>query len=364
MSILSGILSGVAKVGSAVAPLIPGVGTVGKIALDAGLGAIGGLAENKQNMSNKMKLAAYQAQLERQQFDYAAEYNSPVNQMARLKEAGLNPNLVYGNGSAVNTMSAPSAGSSGSAPELDLDSAINSGMEVASKAINLKSAEQGIKNQKADENLKLEQVKTEQEKQNYYRAEARKLNTDASIGDVNLEVLEATKHALKQAPYLQNNLTQAQINKTNADISYIVERTSMTREETNVLTNNILLIQARIHRLAVENDLTYQQMATEVARRFMYNSVGQLNLSNKSKVDQEVNYGLVQSIIGLNNARALDIPIRRQLDYDKFEFDKNIRFPWQQKMDKANLWIKGAQEFRQWLYKGVEVAAYALPLIL
>ncbi|WNK13907.1 MAG: DNA pilot protein [Microvirus sp.] len=29
------------------------------------------------------------------------EYNSPKNQMARLKEAGLNPNLVYGNGADV-----------------------------------------------------------------------------------------------------------------------------------------------------------------------------------------------------------------------------------------------------------------------
>lgn len=29
------------------------------------------------------------------------EYNKPINQMARLAEAGLNPNLVYGNGSVV-----------------------------------------------------------------------------------------------------------------------------------------------------------------------------------------------------------------------------------------------------------------------
>lgn len=31
-------------------------------------------------------------------FDYQAAYNHPVQQMARLKEAGLNPNLVYGEG--------------------------------------------------------------------------------------------------------------------------------------------------------------------------------------------------------------------------------------------------------------------------
>lgn len=34
-----------------------------------------------------------------------AHYNSPAEQMKRLKVAGLNPNLVYGNGSVQNTMS-------------------------------------------------------------------------------------------------------------------------------------------------------------------------------------------------------------------------------------------------------------------
>lgn len=34
----------------------------------------------------------------RQYFDYTAAYNTPAMQMERLREAGLNPNLVYGNG--------------------------------------------------------------------------------------------------------------------------------------------------------------------------------------------------------------------------------------------------------------------------
>ena len=35
------------------------------------------------------------------------EYNSPAAQMKRLREAGLNPNMVYGHGQAVNTASTP-----------------------------------------------------------------------------------------------------------------------------------------------------------------------------------------------------------------------------------------------------------------
>lgn len=38
------------------------------------------------------------------------QYNSPVEQMKRLREAGLNPNLVYGNGSVVGNTSGQAAG--------------------------------------------------------------------------------------------------------------------------------------------------------------------------------------------------------------------------------------------------------------
>jgi len=35
------------------------------------------------------------------------EYNSPLNQMKRLKEAGLNPNLMYGKGTVGNATTMP-----------------------------------------------------------------------------------------------------------------------------------------------------------------------------------------------------------------------------------------------------------------
>ena len=34
------------------------------------------------------------------------EWNRPINQLARLQEAGMNPNLIYGNGGVQNTISA------------------------------------------------------------------------------------------------------------------------------------------------------------------------------------------------------------------------------------------------------------------
>lgn len=61
-----------------------------------------------QNLGN-MYLAKYQNDRNLELWNMQNEYNAPKQQMARLKEAGLNPNLVYGNGSAVNVANAPAS---------------------------------------------------------------------------------------------------------------------------------------------------------------------------------------------------------------------------------------------------------------
>lgn len=56
-------------------------------------------AQRKQNEANK-ELAKYQYEQEQLQIDKQNEYNSPKNQMQRFSDANLNPNLIYGQGSA------------------------------------------------------------------------------------------------------------------------------------------------------------------------------------------------------------------------------------------------------------------------
>ena len=60
------------------------------------------------------------------------EYNHPSNQMARLREAGLNPNLVYGEGSVANASSTPRSSDGGSwnptAPKFDFSGAVSGGL--------------------------------------------------------------------------------------------------------------------------------------------------------------------------------------------------------------------------------------------
>lgn len=64
-------------------------------------------AVREQNAANK-ELAEYAYQKNLEMWNRQNVYNSPVEQMARLKDAGLNPNLMYGQGNTGNASSAPS----------------------------------------------------------------------------------------------------------------------------------------------------------------------------------------------------------------------------------------------------------------
>lgn len=94
-----------------------GLGTV-LAGAASGIGSIvgsifGKSSQDKTNAAN-MELAKYQYEMNKQENELAYkrqkefwnlqnQYNSPAQQMARLKSAGLNPNLVYGNGAVGNT---------------------------------------------------------------------------------------------------------------------------------------------------------------------------------------------------------------------------------------------------------------------
>lgn len=68
-------------------------------AADVGKGVFGLIQQKRQNKANKA-MAEYAYSKELEQWNRQNEYNLPASQMARLKEAGLNPNMVYGSGGA------------------------------------------------------------------------------------------------------------------------------------------------------------------------------------------------------------------------------------------------------------------------
>lgn len=68
-------------------------------------------SQNKKSRKWNEKMYSIQRQDALADWNMQNEYNTPAMQMKRLKEAGLNPNLVYGNGADVTANSAPRSSS-------------------------------------------------------------------------------------------------------------------------------------------------------------------------------------------------------------------------------------------------------------
>lgn len=68
--------------------------------LDFGANSIMANSANAKSKRASSRAAILDYILTNQLMDKQNEYNKPINQMARLREAGLNPNLVYGDGGA------------------------------------------------------------------------------------------------------------------------------------------------------------------------------------------------------------------------------------------------------------------------
>lgn len=83
---------------------------IGAAAISMGgnlLGSLLGFGSQERANKANMKLAEYQYSKALEMWNRQNEYNLPKNQMSRLTDAGLNPNLVYGNGTVQGLTSAP-----------------------------------------------------------------------------------------------------------------------------------------------------------------------------------------------------------------------------------------------------------------
>lgn len=161
MSIVGGIISGVGS-------LLGGLGS----------SVMNNKAVRDTNKAN-MEIAKYQAQWQQQENEKAYqrslnmwnlqnEYNSPTQQMARIRAAGLNPNLVYGNGVTGN-----SAGSTPqyepakfNAPTMQAYRGWNLGISDAiSQFLAYRTAKAQVDNMEAQNSLIRQQTATEATKQ-------------------------------------------------------------------------------------------------------------------------------------------------------------------------------------------------------
>lgn len=115
-------------------------------AIASGIGSLFGIGrgrrQNKRNVSN-MKM---QHQMDKQMFDYQNAYNTPLKQMQRLKSAGLNPALMYGQGTTGNASGYPQTKQLPAYQETPVDTRVI--LEGANLAMQMRKTDTEIEGQK------------------------------------------------------------------------------------------------------------------------------------------------------------------------------------------------------------------------
>lgn len=168
--------------------------------IDFGLNSV--LANSANKKSKRSAMASFWMQ--NYFMDKQNEYNKPINQMARLREAGLNPNLVYGNANAVIASASPSGG-----VEADVTPATGH-FDVLGKLAML----QQMKQQEA--NIKETEARTE----------AIDDNIELKADELEVRRLES----LARIAYLNGQLGSLGVKnaKTQAELDYLRQKPSVT----------------------------------------------------------------------------------------------------------------------------------------
>ncbi len=124
-------------------------------ALGSVIGTVGNIAGTflQNTMNKKAATKAYQREVEL--WNMNNEYNSPAMQVQRLKDAGLNPALIYGTGASVatgNSKGAAHAPQSApvSAPKIDLLAGLQFNQDMKLKQAQIDQVEAATKKIKAE----------------------------------------------------------------------------------------------------------------------------------------------------------------------------------------------------------------------
>lgn len=184
------------------------------------------------------ELMNHQFELNKQQWNAENEYNSPGAQMQRLKNAGLNPNLVYGSGAV--TGNTTTQGPRAQYTHVDRNQAKFENLaQIAERVQSLKSMRANASAQEALANLYGQKAATEQLTRNVMKLDIIKKEFDNYIlGQTYQNSIESSKLALENLRHdimikgKQLGIQDKQLEKLAAEIGLIKANKENVEEHT------------------------------------------------------------------------------------------------------------------------------------
>ena len=230
--------------------------------IESGVNAISSIFTNKQNYNNSVKLFNMQHQAAIDDWNRQNEYNSPAQQMGRYKDAGLNPNLIYGN----MTNSAPIKTGDVNTPTAEAPR-----MRGLSESIMMK---QQLAQSAAQTNLLTKNAEAAAEDAALKRAQRENIEADTKLKGSNLGINEFQLGQNKlmaplsyEAQQLRNAETRNQINKIQAETNGILNATEISR----------IMLEPNKAKVLMETMLHKAQIAKSYAEQKLIQSTIQSN---------------------------------------------------------------------------------------
>lgn len=217
--------------------------------LDSTLGIAGGVIQNR----HQLKLQREQQNWNLQQWNRQNEYNHPLQQMSRLKEAGLNPHLIYGSNAG---------GAAGTAEEVKGYTPaqiqnVTKGMNTFGQMMNFRQIDARINNlesntkvQDADAGLKKEQELTEATRRSLMALEGR-LKAEQTLSEsikragYSIQNRQRAFNLYKESELFKYNAEAAALNVQNLQQELFTRRTKNQFLETEIRTD-LRLTEAKI----------------------------------------------------------------------------------------------------------------------
>lgn len=287
------------------APLITGALIAGGAnLLGQGANAFSTGAMNKKSMKFAREMYATSRRDSLADWAMQNEYNSPEQQMKRLKSAGLNPNLVYGNGADAQ-MGAPIKSSEFmkpqlQAPQFDIGSAVGQFMST-------QMTQAQIDNLRASNTLTLEDIAVRKSQQR--NLDAQTLKTIADTARAGIDTDQALLNYRKASQLFQTDIDAARANL------------NKTVQETNVLLN-------RNEREAAQNASNLQEAAERILNMRVQRMHEQLKAANTVVERQQIYAAIAESKARLENIKKDGTLKQYEIDLNKMNLQKGDALPY------------------------------------
>lgn len=240
--------------------LLAGLGSVAGGALGL-LGTSENRKANRETNAANMELAKYQNQWNLDQWNRENAYNTPDEQMRRLKQAGINPNLAFSKGTIDNV-----SASSPTAAPMKLEPYLGNTQDMQSMIANVMTGLQAFETYKQAQN----QTKLGETQVDYLKADV--LNKRAHT-----EKLFEEKMGLKYDNYVKRELrdynidmfklqmddARANIALKNAQKDVHVLSLSYTQKQMDLISEQIEKVKQETTNLKTTNDLTREHIERE-----------------------------------------------------------------------------------------------------